>query len=369
MDFDRFDTPSKADWLKQIERELKGKPLEELTWMPAEGIRVSPFQHPDDQPEPSTPLYRERERQSWQIAESFQIGSDPVEANTQLLDALNNGVEAPWLVWEHVPDAQALSDVLNQVELPFLHTHFVLPGHATAADWVQLAQMLTDIGLHRAWDLSSLRGSFQIDLQVLDLGVHQLKQLQSLLPQFQLFCLDVRTLSAAPADMPNTLQLTLQWGIDSMHRLQTLGIPPQRWGTLVCVQVGIGQSYLAEIARLRALRHLWANHFQQLGLAEAAFPTLEVHFAPDSLDSDRYQNMIRATTQAMSAVLGGANRLLVPASDPADPKPFTRRIARNVQHLLKLEAGLEHVVDPAAGSYYIEALTTQLARVAWEQKV
>jgi methylmalonyl-CoA mutase len=82
--------------------------------------------------------------------------------------------------------------------------------------------------------------------------------------------------------------------------------------------------------------------------------------------------MIRATTQALSAVIGGADRLYVLPSDAYTGAPssdFARRIARNVQHLLRLESFLDKTMDPAAGSYYIETLTDQLALKAWDKFV
>jgi methylmalonyl-CoA mutase len=86
--------------------------------------------------------------------------------------------------------------------------------------------------------------------------------------------------------------------------------------------------------------------------------------AEASHDENENTNMIRSTTQAMAAVIGGANRLVVRSANN-ESNTFTRRIARNVQHLLKMESYLDRVVDPAAGSYYIEALTNQLAEKAW----
>lgn len=363
---DNFEFPSKAEWLAQVAKELKGTSPEDLTWTPASGVQASPFLHPEDQSEWPEPLFGARERQSWQIAETFQVGADLSATNNELLNALNSGVEAPWFQWEQVPDLNAWRVVLEGVELPFLHIHIALPAKASISDWQASLEALQALCAERRWEASQLQGSLQLDPLRADLTAEHLEFMKSAFPAFQLFTLDMRSLSALPTALPETLRETLTLGRKSVQRLSSLGVSPSTWGALCTVQVGIGLSYLAEIARLRALRHLWANLFQELELAEASFPALEVHFSAQSLIDDRYQNMIRATTQAMSAVLGGADRLLVPASDVEEASPFTRRIARNVQHLLKLESGLEHVTDPAAGSYYIEELTLQLARAGWE---
>ena len=100
---------------------------------------------------------------------------------------------------------------------------------------------------------------------------------------------------------------------------------------------------------------------------------VSARFRADVYTDDLHTNMIAATTMAMSAVLGGADRLTVLPFDTGReeqspyPQAFSRRIARNVQQLLKLESGLAEVADPAAGSYYIEQLTRQLAEKAWEE--
>ena len=134
----------------------------------------------------------------------------------------------------------------------------------------------------------------------------------------------------------------------------------------------IGKSYFVEIAKLRAFKILWANFLKAWG-AEPVYPVQDVRFFPGDYTGDLYTNMIRATTMAMSAVLGGANRLTVLPYDAGReaeavyPRAFARRVARNVQHLLQLESGFAELADPAAGSYYLEKLTAQLASSAWEK--
>ena len=131
----------------------------------------------------------------------------------------------------------------------------------------------------------------------------------------------------------------------------------------VCHTVQIGSSYFVEIAKLRAFKLLWGNVLT----AYNAVPTLPRLFAttsPLKANDDVNIHKIQATTQAMSAVMAGIETLTVAPSEPND---FGRRIARNVQHLLSLESYLDRVADPAAGSYYIEKLTEQLAEAAWAE--
>jgi methylmalonyl-CoA mutase len=96
-------------------------------------------------------------------------------------------------------------------------------------------------------------------------------------------------------------------------------------------------------------------------------PPIEAQLAPTVQTSDPNYNIIQSTTQAMAAIIGGVDRLTVLPSDAFQgaTTDFSRRIARNVQHILKMESYLDWVADPAAGSYFIEKLTLHLAEAAW----
>jgi methylmalonyl-CoA mutase len=162
----------------------------------------------------------------------------------------------------------------------------------------------------------------------------------------------------------------LQQGDRLLEEYTAAGLSPQAVNAQLRFCLSIGNSYFPEIARLRALRLLWANVLQGWGLpGPVAIPPVEVHVAPGALVEDTYLNMIRLTTQAMSAVIGGCDLLFLPPADlhAAEKRPsLTRRIARNVQHLLKMESHFDAVADPAGGSYYIEKLTEEIAERAWK---
>ncbi len=124
----------------------------------------------------------------------------------------------------------------------------------------------------------------------------------------------------------------------------------------------IGSNYFMEIAKLRAARQLWAQVAAAFGIPAGEECRMRIH-ARTALDNksiyDPYTNLLRATTEAMSAALGGCDALTVV------PARFSSRLAVNVQHILQEEAHLDGVADPAGGSYYVEALTDALAREAW----
>jgi methylmalonyl-CoA mutase len=155
-----------------------------------------------------------------------------------------------------------------------------------------------------------------------------------------------------------------------LQKLTERGLSAEQAAGILQFSIPVGKSYFLEIAKIRAFRLLWLNILKAWDVP-LDYPVTEARFQAESYTDELYSNMIRATTMAMSAVLGGADRLTVVPYDAgreeqaAYPQAFGRRIARNVQHLLKMESSFSEIPDPAAGSYYIEKLTQQLAERAW----
>lgn len=148
------------------------------------------------------------------------------------------------------------------------------------------------------------------------------------------------------------------------------GFTLEEMGASVWFRLKIGPQFFPELARLRCLRLLWAHLCSAYGTTQLPCPPiwgdLQLPAAPESA----HANMIAAGTQALSAVLGGADLLSIPPADAPQGGAgtlFSRRVARNVHHLLQHESHLNHVIDPAAGSYFIENLTQHMGKKAWEQ--
>jgi len=185
------------------------------------------------------------------------------------------------------------------------------------------------------------------------------------MPKFKLVTINGGDLPVGAQDAVSTLATLLKRGDYMIKEFLGKNFSKNDIQNQFQFSLPIGKSYFVEIAKIRALKILWANVLTAHEVENIVSPTIEVHFSKDELTDDVNTNMIHATTQAMSAVIGGVDRLTVL---PADKKgtAFTKRIARNVQHLLKMESFMDRVHDPAAGSYYIEKLTEQLAEKAWE---
>ena len=125
----------------------------------------------------------------------------------------------------------------------------------------------------------------------------------------------------------------------------------------------VGPSYFMEIAKLRAARLLWAQAVAAFERGDANACMMRMHVRTPRRNKslcDRYTNLLRVTTEALSAVIGGCDQLTI------EPFGFDDHLAVNIQHILQEEAHLDAVADPAGGSYYIESLTDSLARAAWK---
>jgi methylmalonyl-CoA mutase len=126
----------------------------------------------------------------------------------------------------------------------------------------------------------------------------------------------------------------------------------------------IGVSYFIEIAKLRALKLLWGNILAVYN-TPSVFPTIYATIPSATSIEDSNNHKIRATTQAMSAIIGGINALAIDTTE--EETAFHQRIGLNTQHVLQMESYLDQVQDPAAGSFYIEQLTNQIAEKTWER--
>ncbi|MBK7869743.1 MAG: hypothetical protein IPJ74_03185 [Saprospiraceae bacterium] len=187
------------------------------------------------------------------------------------------------------------------------------------------------------------------------------------MPHFRIVEVDARRLHSGVERTSQELAYTIAKGSEYLAQLAERGVNLGIANQQMQFAVAISTSYFVEIAKIRALKILWLNVLEAYG-ATPQFPFIEVHFAPESQDNNPNTNMIRAATQALSAVVGGADRLYILPANAAlgeSSTSFTRRIARNVQHLLQMESHTDKVSDAGAGSYYIEKLTNILAEKAW----
>jgi methylmalonyl-CoA mutase len=169
-------------------------------------------------------------------------------------------------------------------------------------------------------------------------------------------------LHEAGANSVQELGYAIAAGAERLDSLTAQGQPVAEAARSIEFVFGIGSNYFFEIAKLRAARMLWAQVVAAFAPDAAEAALMRVHARTSRLNKsvyDPYTNLLRVTTEALSAAIGGCEKLTV------EPFGFDAHLALNVQRILKHESHLDAVADPAAGSYYIEALTDAIAREAW----
>lgn len=353
--FSEFPKTTEKDWIEKVEKDLKGRAFQELFWQIDEGLEVAPFYH-SKEVLTGVPTNKQSSNR-WEIGETIFV-KNPKSANGQLLNALANGVNAPRFVIDGLLDETQLSVLFDKVELSFISVHFLIKNAKSALPFLQNFYKYLS---KKSSTIAEINGSVNLsgEEQLLDL----INFSTAKLPNFKVLTINLEY--AAPADLSKSLARTISKAYNLLAVLHEAGVDLKTINHQLQFSVSVGNSYFVEIAKIRALKILWANVLEAYGLKTATAPTIEAQLSPNTFGDDTNTNMIRATAQAMSAALGGVNRLTVILSDTDESSEFSRRIARNVQHLLMMESFMDRVIDPAKGSYYIEQLTEKIAETAW----
>lgn len=347
---DLFPSIPAADWWGRVEKDLKGKALESLNWSPEPGLEIQPFYTQAES------IEIEAARQlDWHIQETILV-SDAKTANTAALEALKGGAEALRLELQNSSIDWAL--LFADIHLSYIHCQ--LAGKLDdAVALAALDQMEAQTKAHEE-ALSQL----SIDLQLAEPPSNQLLE-RAINAPYQLRVLGIQIpegLSYSAQIASALEQLERQWrNLPQSYSFKQLSEQFHlRWG--------LSNSYFPELAKFRAFQHLWLHWLEAHGATEALVAPIGAYTLLQNQAENPYWDMIAATTQAMSAVIGGARLLDVTPAPLAETQArFARRVARNLQHLLKQESHLHRVIDPSAGSYYIETLSKELAQKAWQQ--
>ncbi|MEO0628359.1 MAG: methylmalonyl-CoA mutase family protein [Bacteroidota bacterium] len=358
---------NRQDWLEKLKAERKGADTAELNWPVGPGLSVDP--HPVAPEEPKGKL---RLDSGWQIG--AYVAAAPAEtANAAALEELNGGVEALLFSLHHQPDEAEIGRLLADIHAEFvsLHCNLFYPERDPAVLFRDLVFYLRSQG----YDLAKVRGSVDFD-PLLDWGeppwnplMRLLKFVDAYMPGFKVLQVNGRAFNTGPQYSATELSLIIAKGAEYLHQLEQRGISAELANRHLQFAVTQGTTYFVEIAKLRALRLLWANVLEGFGI-KGGQTTIAAHTDPEVFEDDRNKNLLRITSQGMSAVVGGADLVYLRPPDAThtdldSSTEFGRRMARNVQQLLRLESGFDQLNDPAAGSYFLDELTEKLAKDAW----
>lgn len=389
--FAKFPPVTKDEWEAKIHADLKGADYEKrLVWRTPEGFNVQPYYRADDienlQHTGSLPgeypfvRSNKSRNNEWYIRQDIDA-ANPEEANKKARDVLMKGATAIGFVFPHKmqPTKAQWQQLLKDLHLPAIELNLVT-GHISVDSVKAFVETVEETGFNP----EQVRGSFCYDpiekltmrgnfCQSAEHSFDKAKQLieaTEKLPHFAMLDVQGNQFSHAGATIVQQLAFALATGTEYLAALTDRNLSVNTIAPKMKFTLSVGSTYFMEIAKLRAARLLWAK------ITESYLPCcpekmkMNLHAVTSRWNKtayDPYVNMLRTTTEAMSATIAGVDSLTVEPFDSilGETSDFSERIARNQQILLKEEAYFDKIIDPAGGSYYIENLTNSIATHAW----
>lgn len=367
------------EWTTHAEKALKGMPVSKLNSLTYEGITRKPIYTVGDV-EGISPFDKEGSA-DWKVSQQLYPGTSLEEMNNQLLQELQNGLQAIHFLVKPALNPKAL-EITRLEELgallkdvPVEQVPIQVYTGSSATDFMNLlkdssidkTQLHGIIGADPIAELvtaGSLRQSLEQLFDEMKANLEWKKQSGTRLKTIWI--------QAAPyhnggASSVEELAATMATAVTYLNALMERGATVKEAASEMAFSFPVGSDFFMEVSKLRAARLLWANIVEAFGGDEEA-QKMTLHattsvFTKSNLDP--YVNMLRTTTEAFSAAIGGAESINIDSYQQGSDA-FSRRIARNTHYILKEESFLSKVVDPAAGSYYVEKLTHQLAEEAWK---
>lgn len=387
--FTEFTAPTAQEWLDKIQVDLKGADFnKKLVWRTNEGFNMQPFYRREDVLKLKTPdalpgefpfvRGNKKDNNEWYVRQDIKV-TDAKEANAKALDVLKKGVDS--LGFKFGGDsvsAEFVETLLEGIECECVELNFSTCQRRS----LELAKILVAYFEKKGYDKEKIVGSIDWDpmhrivmrgkdvTAVLAVAPEIVETLKDF-PKFRCVAVNAGALNNAGAYIVQELGYALAWGNEYLNQLVEAGVEPTLAARKIKFNLGISENYFMEIAKFRAARMLWAEIVKQYEPKCDCACKMCVNATTTSYNMtvfDSYVNLLRTQTEAMSAALAGVHSIVVNPFDAAyeTPTDFSERIARNQQLLLKEESHFDKVVDPSAGSYFIEELTTSLADVAWK---
>ncbi|WP_050929362.1 methylmalonyl-CoA mutase [Aestuariivita boseongensis] len=403
-------------WRALAEKELRGKPVEDLNWNTLEGIEVKPLYTEEDlsglghlgsipgeapftrgvkatmyagrpwtirqyagfsTAEESNAFYRRNLAAGQQgVSVAFDLAThrgydsdhDRVTGDVGKAGVAIDSVEDMKILFDGIPlDKVSVSMTMNGAVIPVLAS-FIVTGEEQGHDKSLLAgtiqnDILKEFMVRNTY-IYPPEHSMRIVADIIEYTSDHM-------PKFNSISISGYHMQEAGANLVQELAYTLADGREYVRAAIERGMDVDKFAGRLSFFFAIGMNFFMEAAKLRAARLLWHRIMSEFEPKNPKSMMLRTHCQTSGVslqEQDPYNNVIRTAYEAMSAVLGGTQSLHTNALDEAIalPTDFSARIARNTQLILQEETGVTNVVDPLAGSYYVESLTAQLAEEAWK---
>ena len=389
--FTEFPPVPTEKWEEVITADLKGADYErKLVWKTGEGFNVRPYYRAENlegikflgSQAGEFPYVRGTHAHNrWRVHQTVSVVC-PKEANAEALKILNAGVDSlGFCIASADFSAADLDMLLKDICIPAVEITFCGEKMANVAELVlakvekegiakedvRIAFCIDPLvkGLSSKGDFCSPNGEKCI-ARIVEL-IHKTKEYKHV----RIVTVAGQTFGNSGSTIVEELAFTLSAGHDYLVRLTDAGLDVDAAARKLRFSFSVSSNYFMEIAKFRAARMLWANIVKGYGPAKNCACKMQIHAETSRWNQtvyDPYVNMLRGTTEAMSATIAGVHSLEVMPFDASfeNPTEFSKRIARNVELLLKNESHFDQVVDPAGGSYYVENLTQSIAAEAWK---
>ncbi len=404
------------DWRQLAEKELRGRSLDDLTWHTLEDIPVKPLYTAEDTKdlphmgslpgfgpftrgvkatmyagrpwtirqyagfstaEESNAFYRKALAAGQQgVSVAFDLAThrgydsdhERVVGDVGKAGVAIDSVEDMKILFDGIPlDQVSVSMTMNGAVIPVL-ANFIVTGEEQGHDRGVLSgtiqnDILKEFMVRNTY-IYPPEPSMRIISDIIEYTSNEM-------PKFNSISISGYHMQEAGASLVQELAFTLADGKEYVKTAMDAGMDIDKFAGRLSFFFAIGKNFFMEVAKLRAARMLWHRIMTDLGAQNPRSKMLRTHCQTSGVsltEQDPYNNVIRTAYEAMSAVLGGTQSLHTNALDEAIalPTEFSARIARNTQLILQEETGVTKVVDPLAGSYYVEKLTHDLAEAAWK---
>ena len=389
--FTEFPPVPTEKWEEVITADLKGADYErKLVWRTGEGFNVRPYYRAENlegiqflgSQAGEFPYVRgTRAHNRWRVHQTVTVAC-PKEANAEALKLLNSGVDSLGfsIVSENFT-AEELDQLLDGISIPAIDIVFcgAKPGHLADLFLAKVEKEgIAKEEVHAAFSIDPLvrnlssKGDFcSPNGEKCFARIAELIRRTAEYKHVRIVTVNAQIFGNSGSTIVEELAFALSAGHDYLVRLMDLGLTIDQVARKLRFSFSISSNYFLEIAKLRAARMLWANIVKGYNPEKNCAGKMMIHAETSRWNQtvyDPYVNMLRGTTEAMSAAIGGVYSLEVTPFDRAfeAPTEFAKRIARNVELLLKHESHFDQVVDPAGGSYYVENLTQSIAAEAWK---
>ena len=387
--FTEFTAPTTQEWLDKIQVDLKGADFQKrLVWRTNEGFNVQPFYRKEDLKDLKTPdalpgefpFVRGNKKDSnvWYVRQNIEV-TDAKEANKKALDILNKGIDSlGFRLKGNMVSKETVESLLDGIYCDCIEVNFATcPRHS-----LELAEILVAYFAEKGYDKEKVVGSIEFDpmakmvmkgkdvTPMLEIAPKLVEALKDY-PNFRCIAVSSDALNNAGAYIAQELGYALAWGNEYLQQLTDAGVDVDLAAKSIKFNMGVSENYFMELAKFRAARLLWAQIVKQYEPKCDCACKMIVNATTSTYNQtlfDSYVNLLRSQTEAMSAALGSVHSMVVTPFDAPyeQATDFSERIARNQQLIIKEESHFDRIVDPGAGSYYIEHLTDALAQEAWK---